>query len=223
MPAQQQAVDVTCYAWDSTMITKLNRQIALNNYPIFPTRNYDAINDEEIFFYPKVQSNIILTSNSKSFKGHINALATEICNLITHLDSEYLIFLGDTKTAWLYQKNDYKPVAEAQKFFSDNKIGQKFNGALRVGKDSLITFLRHLSWMTRCNAALPYIYFTDKGQNIICTICQYGNLHLSFLNDKTESIIKEIRSASKLRLLTETTCFNRFGKTSRINGRQTMA
>jgi len=204
------------------MITKINRQIALNKYPAFPTRGYDMVNDEDIFHYPKVHSTIILTLNSKSFRGHINTLATEIINFVKQLDSQYLVFLGDTKTAWLSQKNEYRPANEARQFLVDNNVGQRFNGALQVDGDTLKAFIKHLAWLIRSNAALPYIYFTDKGQNIICTICQYGNLHVSSLNDKTSLLIKRILTTSKLKLLKGATCSNQFGSTSKIIGRQSV-
>lgn len=202
------------------MLIKINRQDCLNKYPSFPLRSYNYDKDEEVFFYPKVFKSYILTLASKSFKGHITQLGTGLLKLIKQLDYDNLIFMGDTELAWLHQDNDHKPAKEAQQYLADNKIGKRFNGALQVNGPELLTFVKHLSWLTRCNASLPYFHFTDKGQNIIGNICKYGNLHLDTLNKATDKLIRAFVDESKFIYLDSNNCFNQFGKTSAIVGRR---
>ena len=189
-------------------------------YPSFPLRNYDYDKDEEVFFYPKVFKKYILTLSSKTFKGHINQFGTELLKLTKQLAYDNLIFLGDTELAWLHQDNEYKPAQEAQQYLVDNKIGKRFNGALQVDNSELVPFVKHLSWLTRCNASLPYFHFTDKGQNIIGNICKYGNLHLDTLNEGADKLIRAFVDESKFIYLDSKTCFNQFGKASAIAGRR---
>ena len=202
------------------MLTKISRQTCLKRHENFHQRKYDRITDEEECFYPTIYSNSILTLDAKSVKGKIAALSTELTSLVKQLEIDSLIFLGDTTTPWLYQTNDYKPVKEAIQFLSDNKIGKRFNGALEVGTKSLPAFLRHLLWLTSCNASLPCFYFTDRKHNIMGTLCQYIYLHFDTLNKKTDSRLKEIISKTQLFYLPAGRCYNPFSKTSAIKHRK---
>lgn len=205
-----------------TMLIKINRQDCLNRYQTFPLRSYNSERDEEEFFYPKVFKSYILTIPSKSFKGHIKTLGIELSKLTKELGYDTLIFLGDTETDWLYQDNDYKPVKEARQYLMDNKIGKRFNGALQVDNLELATFIKHLAWLTRCNAALPSMHFTDTKQNIIGNICKYGNLHIDTLNKKTDRLLNIFIDNSLFKYLDGNNYYNQFGKTSAIAGRQTV-
>lgn len=53
---------------------------------------------------------------------------------------------------------------------------------------------------------LPYVYFTDPKHNIIGSICQYGNLHISILNIKTAQILQTYFEKSKLEQLNAEHC-----------------
>jgi hypothetical protein len=202
------------------MLIKINRQDCLIKFPSFPLRSYDDDKDEEIFHYPKIFKSYILTLTSKSFMGHIKQLGTELLKLTEQLGYDSLTFLGDTEFAWLHQDNDYKPAKEAQQYLVNNKIGKRFNGALQVDNSELDQFIKHISWLTRCNASLPYFHFTDKGQNIIGNICKYGNLHIATLNKTTDNLMRAFVDKSKLNYLAGNNCFTQFGKTSAIAGRR---
>ncbi len=156
------------------MLTRIRRQDCYNKYPGFPQSDY--LN--EVYTYPKVFKSYVLTVDSKSAKGHIKILAAEIIKLLIGSEIHSLIFLGDANTPWLKQENEYKPVKEATNYLLDHKINRRFNGAIRVETSGLPEFLKHLFWLTRCNAALPVFYFMDEGQNFVGNICKYGNLHL---------------------------------------------
>jgi hypothetical protein len=204
------------------MLTKIRRHDCLDQYQTFPLRGYDYDNDEETFFYPKVFKSYILALPSKSFRGHVNALGLELTKLATALQFEALLFLGDTEIPWLYQNNDYKPVKEAQEYLTGRKVGKRFNGALQVETSELPTFIKHLAWLTRCNAALPYFHFIDKGQNIVGSICKYGNLHLDTLNEQVDKTFRQLVDSSKFDYGDKNSCYNRFSKTSAISGRRTV-
>ncbi|MBS1745120.1 MAG: hypothetical protein JST21_03005 [Bacteroidetes bacterium] len=201
------------------MLKKINRQEALSKYPVFPLRSYDKASDEETITYPKIYKSYVLTLASKSFRGHCKNLGKEISGLAKQLDCKSLIFLGDTTLSWLYQHNDYNPAQRARQYFTDNKIGIHFNGALQPGNDELPIFIVHLSWMIRCNAALPYIYFIDEGQNILGNICKYGNLHIDTLNPVTDKAFTKAVRQLNFQYLNSNHCFNQFSKTSIITGR----
>lgn len=204
------------------MFTKIKRQDCLNKYPSFPLRNYDVEKDEEIISYPKVFRSYILTLHSKSFRGHVKQLGEELLNMAKYLDYEKLIFMGDDEIAWLHQQNDYRPVKEAQEYLIENKVGKHFNGAISVDNTELTRFVKHLSWMTRCNAALPFIYFSDNDHGLIGNICKYGNLHLDILNQKTDKLFQSFIDKCRFVYLDAASCYNRFGKSNAIAGRTTI-
>ncbi len=211
---------VTCYDIRHRMLIKINRQDAISEYPKLPLRAYNSEKEDYDFFYPETFTGYVLTLPSKSFKGHIKLLAIEIANLTTHLGFDKLIFLGDTTVPWLYREHDFKQAKEGLQFLADNKIGKRFNGALQVGTDQFPTFIKHLSWLVRTNAILSYVYFIDPGQNVIGTICQYGNLHIYTVNKKANKLLKELIDQSKFKSLTDGTCDNKFSKSSVIKGRK---
>ena len=202
------------------MLLKINRKDCLTKYPAFPLRSYNYAKDEEELSYPKVFKSYILTLSSKTFTGHVKQLGIELTKLIKEPGYDDLIFLGDTELAWLNQNNDYKPAKEAQQYLTENKIGKRFNGALQVDRSALATFIKHLSWLIRCNASLPYFYFIDKGQNVIGNICKYGNLHIDILNKATDKLVKRSIVKSNFKYLNGNNCTNKFGKTSAIAGRR---
>jgi hypothetical protein len=202
------------------MLTKIKRKECLDRYPKFPLRWYDDLKDEVEHFYPQTYSGYVLTLSSKSVRGHIKLLVSELIKIVSDLGYEQLIFLGDSDIPWLRQSNAYKPAKEALQFLVENKIGKRFNGALEVDKTYLAIFLKHLYWLSRCNAVLPYIYFVDPGQNILGTICQYGNLHITIDNKKTDMFFKNIVGKSRFEFLTDRVCYERFSKGGVIKGRQ---
>jgi hypothetical protein len=202
------------------MLIKINRQDCITKYPKLPLSVYNSTKEDYDFFYPETFTGFALTLPSKSFKGHIKLLGTEINNLTTHLGFDKLIFLGESNLPWLYRDYDFKQAKEGQQYLVDNKIGKKFNGALQVDTSALPMFIKHLAWMVRTNAVLACVHFIDPGQNIIGTICQYGNLHIYTINKKVNSRLKEIIDKSKFQYLTDEICYSKFSKSISIKGRR---
>lgn len=207
------------------MLIKINRQDCLYKFPSFPVREYDYINEEEKFFYPKPYKSYILTLDTKSLKGHTKLLAAELTRLTKGLGFENLIFIGDDKNYWLtklsLERNDYKLLKGALQYLQDNKIGKRFNGALDVANFELTEFIKHFFCLVRCDASLPYFHFMDTGQNFVGSICQYGNLHLDALNKKTDNRFNKELAKTKFQIVEDGKCFPSFSKSSMITVRQT--
>jgi hypothetical protein len=211
--------NVTCYAIRHRMLIKIDRQEAINNYPILPLRQYDRKKDEEVFKSPKVFANYVLTLPSKSYRGHQKLLSTQITLLAKNLGYDHLIFLGGNDIAWLRRLDTYDNFQKELQYLADNKIGKRFNGALQVDTDELPTFVKNLSWLVRTNGIVQYVHFTDPGQNIVGDICQYGNLHISTKNNTADRKLKAIVSESQFEYLTDTNCHNKFSKSGAIKDR----
>jgi len=201
------------------MLIKIDRQDAINKFPNLPLRHYDPKEEEDVFNYPKVFANYVLTLPSKSYKGHVKLLGTELVSLANNLGYDNFIFLGDEDIAWLRRLNTYETFQDALHYLVDNKINKRFNGALQVDKAEIPTFIKHLAWLVRTNGILPYVHFIDPGQNIIGDICQYGNLHISTKNKTANKNFKDAIAKSPFTHLTDTSCYNKFSKSGAIKGR----
>lgn len=194
------------------MLTKINRQEATEKFPSLPLRYYDAKKDEEVFNYPKVVGNYILTLPSKSYKGHIKLLCAEIGKLVNNLGTDKLIFLGDTDIPWLRRYKEYHSFEEALQYLLDNKVGKRFNGAIEADLREIPVFIKHLAWLVRTNGVLPYVHFTDPEQTIIGSICQYGNLHISPKTKLADKVLKAAIEMSMFEYIDSNSCFNKFSK-----------
>ncbi|MBS4063692.1 MAG: hypothetical protein KGZ74_03990 [Chitinophagaceae bacterium] len=112
------------------MLTKINRQEAIHKFPAFPLRHYNSKEEEDIYNYPKVFANYILTISSKSYKGHIKILGEQILFLTHSLGYDNLILLGDSDIPWLKRSDTQNNYQNALQYLVGNKIGKRFNGAL---------------------------------------------------------------------------------------------
>jgi hypothetical protein len=201
------------------MLIKIDRQEAIDKFPNLPLRHYNPKEDEDIFNYPKVFANYVLTLPSKSYKGHIKLLGTQLVSLANKLGIDNFIFLGDENIAWLRRLNTQENFQEALQYLVHNKIGKRFNGALQVDTAEIPTFIKHLAWLVRTNGLLPFVYFIDPVQNIIGNICQYGNFHISTRNKTADKKFKDIIANSLFTYLTDGSCYNKFSKSGAIKGR----
>ena len=91
---------------------------------------------------------------------------------------------------------------------------------MQVDRPDLTTFVKHLSWLMRCNASLPYFHFSNEGQNLVGSICKYGNLHIATIDEVTDNLIKAAVKKTNYIYLDGNNCYNQFGKTSAIVGRR---
>jgi hypothetical protein len=219
MPPHRQAVNVACYSIRNRMLIKIDRQEAINKFPNLPLRHYNPKEDEDVFNYPKVFANYVLTLPSKSYKGHIKLLGTQLAFLSNNLGYDNFIFLGDEDIAWLRRDNTNENFQEALLYLVDNKIGNRFNGALQVDKAAIPTFIKHLAWLVRTNSILPYVHFIDPGQNIIGNICHYGNLHISTKHKTADKKFKYAIAQSSFTYLTDGSCYNKFSRSGTFKGR----
>jgi hypothetical protein len=201
------------------MLNQIPRQEAIAKFQNFPLRHYDYEEDDYIFNYPKVYASIILTLNSKSYKGHIKLLSTEIISLAKNLGFDNFTFLGDEDIPWLKRLKTYENFQESLQYFVDNKVKKRFNGALQVGITEIPIFIKHLAWLVRTNGIMPYVFFIDPGQTIIGDICQYGNLHISALNRTAHRNLKNAIAKTQFVYLPDEHCYNKFSKSGAIKSR----
>ena len=171
------------------MLVKTKRKEALEKYKSFPFRVFVKSKQDFNEFYPEFYKSYVLTISGKSFKTKITRLGKEVRDILKNMGIKDLVFLGDENIPWRYRDSNYKPARQALNYLKENKISKKFKGALRVEIGAIPTFIKHLSWLTKTNTILPYVYFTNLDHSFVGHICQYGNLHLHLLNEDAEKLI----------------------------------
>src|SRR5687767_14031052 len=95
------------------MITKIKRQECLDSYPVFPTRVWNSKLQQYDSYFADTFGTYVLSVFSKSYRGHVRFLATEITNLAIALKKDSLIFLCDLPVPWLKRSSDLKQVKDA--------------------------------------------------------------------------------------------------------------
>ena len=202
------------------MPKKISRSDSLKLYDALPLSWYDNKNDEFMEKFPKTFSSVVLTTEFSTFKGQIAEISKGLGKLFQNLGSAEIIVMGDSSIPWLKQNNLHPPVAKAISYLQDLKLGQRFNGALVVRMDEFREFFRHLAWLTRCNASLPYFHFIDTKRIILGHLCKYGNIHLYLLDEFNKVKYEEAIVSSELILEKENNCRERFSKSGAIKGRR---
>jgi hypothetical protein len=201
------------------MLKKIGRQRCLDKYPSFPQVRYDKQKEEYVHSFPETFGGCILTVSSKSFRGHLSLIGKGFVSLLRQMEIDRLIFLGDSDLPWIAHKNTHPPVKAAHDFLSQNGVGEKFNGAIMVGLNSLPAFIRIVGWLTRGNAFSQF-YSMDEKQTFFASICKYGNIHMDTLNKNIEDSLGPMISNTSLEILVDGHCHDSFSKTGRIPGRK---
>lgn len=167
------------------MLIKIKRKDAFDRYPKFPWHNYET--DE--WYFPRDCKNGILTLSSNSMEEHAEMLSSSIIKLMNAFNADSLIFLGETEMPWLRQRNDFQPLKTAQAYLKENKVGQRFDGALDVSIADMNEFIGHLLGFARCR--WPIIHFMDKEQSMVGNICKYGSMHYCLLKEEITELFEK--------------------------------
>ena len=133
------------------------------------------------------------------------------------LNSE-LIFILDYNVPWLSQENDFEPVIKASNYLREIGTNEEFSGAYKLSGDELAEFAANLFWIIRCNASLPYCWFSTESHQFIGDVFKHGNLHF---HTYSEEIKKQLESFAKQNSLIEIDdCVEGFTGDGGIEGRQ---
>ena len=175
------------------MLEKITRDICLIKYRKFPLRDFEK--DEEISFYPKIYSHNWFKVEHKSDAELIEILSAELPKLYENLNVENLIFFGDNNRNWISkfteEREDDKLLIDSVDYFNNNKVGKRFNGAVKVSRAELPEFIKHFFVLTRCDGDFAYYHFLDDKENVLGFIHYSGEIRFDILNQKTEKMFVE--------------------------------
>ena len=121
----------------------------------------------------------LLISPKESTTEYLNDIAYSLEKLRVELKESHLMILGVQNTPWLSQENEYLPVKNALAYLKQS-VDKDFDGGFLLKENSILEFIPHLFWLTRCNASLPYFYMSFPGSKTAITICKYGVVHFEF-------------------------------------------
>jgi hypothetical protein len=175
------------------MLEKITRDICLIKYRKFPLRDFEK--DEEISFYPKIYSHNWFKLEHKSNAGLIKMLSTELPKLYENLNVENLIFFGDYNRNWISkfteERQDYKSLIDSVNYFKQQKISNRFNGAVKVKRAELNEFIKHFFVLTRYDGEFAYYHFLDEKESLLGFIHYSGEVRFDTLNQKMEKMFAE--------------------------------
>jgi len=191
------------------VIRQIKRKKCLETYPIFPQRTYNEDIEDYDYFYPDTFASYTLILKSKSYKKLLNNLGKELFNLCVRLKSKRFIFLGDEKLAWKFRDGKYKNFNKGMSYLANEGIKKTFSGALVVGGENMVEFVKHLTNLTAVNGLIQYVHFIDESQQIIGSICQYGDIHITTMNEDGDKLFIKAISNTKFEFVTGK-CYSQF-------------
>lgn len=184
------------------MIRKIARRRFLKEYPDFPIVSYYR----NKYFFPDTYGHYILYVEAKSTIGLCKNIAGELLKLIRGLNYQQVVCLGDQSTPWLFREHYYKPVKEGLNYLVQKNASKSFNGAFQIDLTDLQEFLRNIFWLVRCNGIVFIPHFSDRDFNIIVSVCQYGNIHFSTLNETADLAFNNVIQQTALYISEDNKC-----------------
>jgi len=127
-------------------------------------------------------------------------------------------FLLDYRIPWLHQQNEYPPVNSALNYLREEGVSEDFVGGIRADGKRLEELSKNLFWIIRCNASLPYCWFSCGYESFVGNICKHGNIHLYTYGEAVKE--KLIAFASQNGLIEIKECLQGFTDSRSIDGRE---
>jgi len=205
--------------------------IRLNKLRRYSRKEVDSINKERLEVYNRVKDNVDIISIEEKYAGTLiyNFPYAEIENYVETLsesmaahaeESDWgsVIFLLVYPTPWLEQENDYGPVKNASDYLKSIGVTEDFSGGIKANGEDLEELMKHLFWIVRCNASLPYCFFSGIDRDFVGNICQYGNVHFYFYSE--HELIETKNQAFILGMTAVEKCFENFSEPGVIKSRR---
>jgi hypothetical protein len=200
----------------------------LDQERFFTQVEIDEIHEKELAEYLKLKDNIEIKELEYFGELRYNlafmdifVYSIELGYTLQKLSSELnsdIIFILDYSVPWLYQKNDYQPVEDAMNYLRKIGVAEDFVGGFRFGGDALAEFVSHLFWIIRCNAGLPYCWFSTENHEFVGDLCKHGNIHIHCYSEKIKENFEHFASVNTLLEIED--CFEAFTDDGAIEGRQ---
>lgn len=188
-----------------------------------PWSMYDPQTDEEEFHFPDGASYMIVSSSASTYTRSINKICKEIIEVFKKMKLQNFLIMGAQDTAWRFRQRRYTDpkVTSTMDFFTESGIRPRFNGAVLVSLEEFPTWFKHVLYSVRVNALVPEMHFLDISQSLYFSPCQYGNLHLTIVEELLVEPFRNEIDRSELILISPNDCVFKTSKNKGIPGRQT--
>jgi hypothetical protein len=210
---------------------KVMYDLAINKPRYYSQEEVDQMNAERLEEYNRMKDNIQTSPVEDKSTGtliynlpfaeiydYAESLSEAMVTLAEKLEWQAVIFLLVYPTPWLRQENNYKPVKKALDHLKSIGITNDFTGGIKANETDLKELMKHLFWIFRCNASLPYCFFSGIDKDFVGSICKYGNIHFHFYSDA--EMIETKNKALGLGMIEIENCFENFSETGAIKGRR---
>lgn len=181
-------------------------------------KNKDVV--DSISIKGHFKGSLVFSCQLADAETYISSLANSIRELSIKMNWGETIFILNYSTPWLYQQNNYAPVSRALEYFKSIGVKEEFNGGFKVGESELSNFIKHLFWIIRCNASLPYCYFSGGNTEFVIHLCKYGDIHFDFYSDEEKIRIQRIAKDIGMIEIKDGECQDNFSNNGSIEGRQ---
>ncbi|MFZ1677973.1 MAG: hypothetical protein WAT91_11900, partial [Saprospiraceae bacterium] len=109
------------------------------------------------------------------------------------------------------------PVNKALQYLQDQGVSEDFVGGIQADDDELAGLTTNLFWIIRCNASLPYCWFSSNEDAFVGDICKNGHLHIYSYDENFTKRVQHFASENGLIEIDE--CLEEF-EGGLISGRQ---
>ena len=149
-----------------------------------PWTVYDPKLDEEEVHMPKGVAYMVISSSASSYTKSVNKTCKEIIRIFKRLNLQTFIIMGAQDTPWRFRQRKYSDlkVTRIMDHFAASGIRRRFNGAVSVSLSEFEVWFKDLLYSVRVNAVVQEMFFMDTNQSLYFSPCQYGNLHLTLLD-----------------------------------------
>ncbi len=131
-----------------------------------------------------------------------------------------LALLPISKVPFLFQDNDYEPVARASEMLKEAGIEADYSGGVVLSSQDMGSFLEALFWIVRCNAAAPYFCFAGAKSSLVGVLCKYGNIHFEcYEHSEKQRLVEQLAHAGFV-VSVDGICEERFSESGAIKGRR---
>jgi hypothetical protein len=204
------------------MIKLIPRKDVLVHYPLMPWIVYDPKLDEHEVHIPKGVAYMVLSSAAPTYTGSVNKTCKELMLHFKRLKLDSFIIMGAQETPWRFRQRHYQDlkVTRIMEFFTESGIRPRFNGAVSVPSADFALWFKYIMYAVRVNALVPEMFFMDINQSLYFSPCQYGNLHLTILDQSMLSEVNNAITESELIRMSSGECGSESYNAGGIRGRR---
>ncbi len=147
-------------------------------------------------------------------------IGTQTSALCQQMGWQTLFVLPYVRAPILSQDNDYRQALQATERLVELGLPRDYAGGLALDSADIAEVCAPLFWITRCNAAAPYIAFAAPGSAVVGTVCKYGNYHLDVYDKDEHARLSNALAQIGFEVPDDGLCEERFAETSAIEGRR---